>query len=327
VIRFLVLYGRMLRYRVAAMLWLFLLLGAAAHGGLAGFSWDYLWVSLSLASSYVAATSLNDVADRDIDRVNHPRDKGRPLVTGEATEHDLHALHVAAAVLALAAGAAAGAAALGLASLSLSISLAYSLPPLELSHRTYFVAPVLGVAYVLIPFSLGLVAAGGSFRASDAVLCAGLVSLFVARINLKDFRDRAGDARYGKPTVLLRFGKDVTCLVSLVALALADLLLLAALRPSLVLVLVLQLFVAAVVSMLYVLWRTEDAHGEQAAIGIGARMGNGLLLALLGWLVLTAHGASAQDRLGFLVSLTALFGLSFYALATRPDQAVIGYKG
>lgn len=322
------LYWRMLRLRVAAMLWLFLLLGAAVQDGLLhGFSWAYVWVSISLASSYVAATSLNDIADRDIDRVNHPRDSGRPLVTGEASERDLHVLHASAGALALAAGAAASTAALALAALSLAISVAYSMPPLRLSYRTYLVAPALGVAYVLIPFSLGLVASGASPRGSDAVLCAGLLSLFVARINLKDFRDRVGDARYGKPTVLLRFGKDLTCLVSLVALGLGELLLLGALRPGLVLAVALQMFVAAVASMLYVLWRTEDSRGEQVAIGIGARMGNGLLIVLLGWLVLTGHGASGQEQVAFVLAVTALFGISFHALATRPEQAVIGYKG
>lgn len=322
------LYWRMLRLRVAAMLWLFLLLGAAVQDGLLhGFSWAYVWVSISLASSYVAATSLNDIADRDIDRVNHPRDSGRPLVTGEASERDLHVLHASAGALALAAGAAAGTAALALAALSLAISVAYSMPPLRLSYRTYLVAPALGVAYVLIPFSLGLVASGASPRGSDAVLCAGLLSLFVARINLKDFRDRVGDARYGKPTVLLRFGKDLTCLVSLVALGLGELLLLAALRPGLVLAVALQMFVAAVASMLYVLWRTEDSRREQVAIGIGARMGNGLLIVLLGWLVLAGHGAPGQEQVAFVLAVTALFGLSFHALATRPQQAVIGYKG
>ena len=97
------LYARMLRYRVAAMVWMFMLLGAAFPAGLADFSFGYVWATLALASSYVAATSVNDIADADIDRVNHPGDSGRPLVTGDARPRDLWLLHAAASVLALAA--------------------------------------------------------------------------------------------------------------------------------------------------------------------------------------------------------------------------------
>ena len=74
--------ARMLRYRVAAMVWMFMLLGAAFPDGLPDFSLAYVWATLALASSYVAATSVNDIADADIDRVNHPRDSGRPARHG-----------------------------------------------------------------------------------------------------------------------------------------------------------------------------------------------------------------------------------------------------
>src|SRR3989344_6630101 len=95
------LYFRMLRYRVAIMLLLFFLLGVAAHQELTNFSLDYLWAALALASSYVAATTMNDIADRKIDSVNHPTSKGRPLITGEATEKDLYFVHLLAVAIVL----------------------------------------------------------------------------------------------------------------------------------------------------------------------------------------------------------------------------------
>ncbi|MDP9242097.1 MAG: UbiA family prenyltransferase [Actinomycetota bacterium] len=109
-----------------------------------------------------------------------------------------------------------------------------------------------------------------------------LFSLFVARINLKDFRDREGDARYGKPTLLLRFGKDTTCAVSLAALVAGNVLLLAALRPRFGLALVVEAFIASIAIMLRRLRTADDPRQEQVAIGIGARMGNGLLIGVLG---------------------------------------------
>jgi 4-hydroxybenzoate polyprenyltransferase len=318
---------RMLRYRVALMLWLFMLLGAAFEDGLPSFSWGYAWASLALASSYVAATCLNDVADQDIDLVNHPRDQGRPLVTGDATVRDLSMLHRVAALLTVVAAVPLGRQGLAVGIVSLGIGHAYSLSPVRLSYRTYLAPLVLAVAYVLVPYAFGVLAAGRHATPADAVFAAALFALFVARINLKDFRDRAGDALFGKPTFLLRFGKPATCTVSLLALVVGDVLLLAAVRPSPAVGVLLELFVAAVAWMLLVLWRSEPPRAEQVAIGIGARMGNGLLVVVLAWLVLTGAGATAPEAFGLSAALATLFGLGFAGLVRRPGEAVVGYKG
>jgi 4-hydroxybenzoate polyprenyltransferase len=327
VIRFLLLYVRMLRYRVATMLWMFLLLAAAYREGLRTPSWDYLWSTIALASCYVAATAINDVADRDIDRVNHPRDAGRPLVSGDANESDLLRLHVAAAALALLAAVPLGWFGIGVVLLSLAVAVAYSLPPLTLSHRTLLAPLVLAVAYVLVPYAHGLLGADVSFTARDLPFAAALFALFIARIVLKDFRDRDGDARYGKPTLLLRAGKRVTCLTSVVALAAGNILLLLAVRPPAPVAVVLELFFCAVAWMLLVLLRSTDRRDEQVAIGIGARMANGVLIATLATLLLEARGATAQEQLGLVSGLALVFGLSFLTLVARPQDAVLGYKG
>jgi 4-hydroxybenzoate polyprenyltransferase len=321
------LYVRMLRHRVAAMVWTFMLLAPAYRVGLERFASEYLWAVAALASSYVAATTVNDVADREIDALNHPSDRGRPLVTGDARERELYLLHVVAALLAIVAASFVGIAAVGLTVLSLGIGWAYSLPPVRLAHRTWLAPVALAAAYVAVPYALGLMAAGVSPVAGDVIFCAGLVSLFVSRIVLKDFRDRRGDAAYGKPTILLRFGKTATCATSLAALALGDVLLLIFLRPPLVLGLVLQTFVAAIGSRLLALWRASDPRAEQLAIGLGARMGNGLLLAVLAWLVLSAHGATRAEATTFLVALATVFWLGYAAVVARPADAVIAYKG
>jgi 4-hydroxybenzoate polyprenyltransferase len=318
---------RMLRYRVALMLWLFMLLGAAFEDGLPSFSWGYVWATIALASSYVAATCLNDVADRDIDLVNHPRDQGRPLITGDATVQDLSRLHRIAALLAVAAAVPLGWKGLGVVVVSLGIGHAYSLPPVRVSFRTYLAPLVLAVACVFVPSAFGVLAAGRRVTVADAAFAAALFALFVARINLKDFRDRAGDALFGKPTLLLRFGKAATCTVSLFALVVGDILLLAAVRPAPAVGVLLELFVAAVGWMLLVLWRSELPRAEQVAIGIGARMGNGLLVVVLAWLVLSGAGATALEAFGLSAALAALFGLGFAALVRSPGEAVIGYKG
>jgi 4-hydroxybenzoate polyprenyltransferase len=317
----------MLRYRVATMIWLFLLLGAASRQGLEELSWRHLLAALALGASYVAATTQNDVADRDIDLVNHPRDPGRPLVTGQSSPAELRRLHLLASALALVAAAPLGRAALSLVVLSLAVGWAYSLPPLRLSFRTFLAHPALGIAYVTIPYALGLAVVRSAPRSEDALLGGGLYFLFLARIVLKDFRDREGDARFDKPTLLLRFGKEATCLVSLGALAVGIALVMAWLRPPAPAAVLFSVFPAAIVVMLAALRRARTPHEEQVAIGIGARMGNGFLLSLLAWLALEAHDASLAERTAFLATLAAIFGVGFAALVARPEQAVIGYKG
>jgi 4-hydroxybenzoate polyprenyltransferase len=322
-----ILFVRMLRYRIAAMVWMFMLLGAAARGGLEHISSDYLLAAIVLGASYVAATTVNDVADKDIDKVNHPNDHGRPLVTGEARERELYVLHVLAVCLALASAAPLGSTALALAGVSLAIGWIYSLPPFLLSHRSALAPVALGLAYVIVPYALGVLVREDPLGVGDLVFAASLFALFVARITLKDFRDQEGDALYGKPTLLLRFGKGVTCLVSLSALCLGDVLLVSFLRPAPLLALLVQAFVLAAASRIYALWRASEPRAEQIAIGIGARLGNGLLLTVLAWLILSAEGASVAERSGVVIVLASAFALSFLVLVSRPDQAVIGYKG
>ena len=67
-----------------------------------------LLATVSLAAGYVVATTVNDIADRDVDLINHPLDAGRPLVTGTATPRDLWRTNAIASP-SLATAAAAGA--------------------------------------------------------------------------------------------------------------------------------------------------------------------------------------------------------------------------
>ena len=120
------LFGTMLRFRVAAMVWLFMLLGAAFHDGLSGSVWRPALAALVLGACYVAATALNDVADEALDRVNHPRGVGRPLVSGDASPRQLRRLALGAGLVAFGAAVPLGSAALGLVAVSLPIAHTYS---------------------------------------------------------------------------------------------------------------------------------------------------------------------------------------------------------
>jgi 4-hydroxybenzoate polyprenyltransferase len=321
------LYWSLLRYRVAVMIVLFMLLGAAWHKGLTSIDPPVILMILALASSYVSATSVNDISDREIDVINHPGDKGRPLVTGEARTADLWVLFLMSSLLAVALGLATGPGAAGIMLLSVVIGALYSLPPARLSYRTFLAPLTLATAYVGIPYWAGVVVVGESLRTTDLPLMTALYLLFAGRIILKDFRDREGDAAFGKPTVLLKYGKRTTCLASLCALCAGDALLVASLADNWWLAALLQLYIVSIAIMLYRLYRLGGRKDEQLSIGVGAKMGNGLLVTLLGALILSNQGADWITQFIFGLALTAIYMLNFIDFLRHPERAVVGYKG
>jgi 4-hydroxybenzoate polyprenyltransferase len=325
--KMLTLYWTLLRFRVAVMIVLFMLLGAAWHRGLTSIDALALLMVLALASSYVSATSVNDIADREIDEINHPGDRGRPLVTGAARTADLWVLFVVSSILAVALGLAAGPKAAGIMLLSVVIGALYSLPPARLSYRTFLAPLTLAVAYVGIPYWTGVVVVGESLQTTDLPLLTALYLLFAGRIILKDFRDREGDAAFGKPTFLLKYGKKSTCLASLCAFCSGDALLVASLADEWWLAALLQLYIVSIAIMLYRLYRVSSSKDEQLSIGVGARMGNGLLVTLLGTLILSNQGADWTTQFIFGLALTALYTLNFIDFLRHPERAIIGYKG
>jgi 4-hydroxybenzoate polyprenyltransferase len=327
IFKLLLLYVRMLRYRAALMIWMFLLLGAAQTGEMKAVDLDHLWAVLALASSYVFATTINDLADEAVDRINHPGDEGRPLVTGTANRRDLQVLGRLAFAFALVPAGLIGEGALGVVAAGLLIALAYSAYPLRASYRTYASPLLLGAGYVAVPYALGVEVEHVSFGSSSVRLLGALSALFLARIVLKDFRDSQGDALCGKPTLLLRFGKQVTLGVSATALVTGDVLLVNAMESSSVLIVMTQLFFVGIAYTLHRLRKTEDARMEQVMIGIGARLGNGLLISVLGWLLLTSAGAPEEHRVVFIAVVSATYAWNFLVLRSRPHQVLIGYKG
>jgi 4-hydroxybenzoate polyprenyltransferase len=312
----------MLRYRAAALLIGFFLLGAALHGGLVSLRWQYAAGALALLACYIVATSLNDIFDVEVDRLNHPMAKERPLVIGAATPAQLALMAAILAAVSLGLAFWVGPLALLTVLASLVVNVVYSVPPLRLCARPLYAAPVLAFAYVVLPYGLGLASAGGSVTALDLRAVAGFMVLFAGRMLLKDFRDRTGDAAFGKQTFLLAYGKRATLLTVLLCLIAGDSVLLTALPASVPLLIVTETYFAAIAYELYRLWRAEETAAELAAIARGARMGNAVVLTWLGYLSLEAVGAAESERAVFAVVLAAMFWFVYLlpapAAATTP---------
>jgi 4-hydroxybenzoate polyprenyltransferase len=237
------------------------------------------------------------------------------------------ATNAIAAPLALATAAVVGGPVLAVSAASLVIGYTYSLRPIQLSYRTWLAPMVLSIAYTIIPYALGLLAVGGRIDRVDVLLCGALYAIFLARISLKDFRDRAGDAAYGKPTLLLVRGKTITCAVTGVALLAGCATLVVALGGHPGVIAIVSLFTVLILWMLWTLWRTSDLREEQIAIGIGAKMGNGLLACTLAWLVLGAAGAPEGMRVLATAFLALVYASVFIRLTGRPGDIEIAYKG
>jgi 4-hydroxybenzoate polyprenyltransferase len=326
-IKYAKLFLQLLRYRVAIMLILFFLLPIALHEQVTQFSLRYIFAIVALLSSYVAATSLNDIADKKIDKINHPGKDGRPLANGEATERDIYVLYAFAAVLTLGFAALIGAWAVAIMTASLFLNYAYSFPPLKISYRTYLAHFMLTFAYVVIPYLLAITTINANFSRIDLIFASSLVLLFFARIILKDFRDRKGDAKYGKPTFLLKYGKFATCIASFIALLAGNGLMFLSLNGNgIAILIILQVIFSTIYYSLFKLWKSSF-EDEKVYIGVGAKMGNGLLITILAYLLLVEYNATLAFRIFFCTILAASFLVSFIMIAKNPEIAVFGYRG
>ncbi len=319
------LLGLMVRPRAAVTMWTFLVIGLARHAG-PTISADLLWATIALAASYIVATSTNDIADVAIDRANGLRDASRPLATGTASVADLRWTAGIGTGVAIVAAIPLGAPGLGLIALCLCIDVAYSATPARLSRRWTLAPIALTIAYVALPYGLGIVVAHDRWRPTDVPLIAGLCVLFFGRIILKDVRDRLGDAEHGKPTLLLRLGKDATCAISIAAAVAGIATIAIAIRPPAPVLIAIAVDGLAIVWMLARLRVTADTTAELVTIGTAARAGNALLIAVLAWLLLSAQEAPAAQASLVVVTLTAVAAVGFLDLALRPERARIAYK-
>jgi len=322
--RLLQLAARMTRYRSTLTLVTFLLAGAAWHRPDAPLTVPLGLAALALAATYASLTSLNDLADERIDRLNLRGHADRPLVAATASRRDLALLAIAAAGAGIACGAIAsplvGALVLG----SVACYAQYSLPPLRVSHRPVLTPFFLALGYAALPYAIGVIVTGDGLGARDALLLPALCCLFLSRIVLKDLRDRRGDAAAGKPTFLLRFGKPATCALSAAALAAGSALLLGALRELPLLAAGTLPFLAGLAVLQLRLARATALLDEVLLVGLGARLGNGLLLMLLGEVLLRAQGAEVAAQVALYAIAAGVHGFALISYLRDPGSFVFG---
>jgi 4-hydroxybenzoate polyprenyltransferase len=302
----LALYLKQSRPMVALVAIIFMVLGGGKHGETQFLSLKFLAAALAILSSYALAASLNDILDKEIDEINLAKEPSRPLVVGDGTKNDLYAVALLAGVVCILLGFLVGWLA-GVAMLAiLAIDSAYSLKPFVLSRRTHVAPLVLPLVYAVFPFAIGVVASGQYPGVSDVSFMAGFYLLFLSRIILKDFRDRAGDRKFGKLTFLLRYGKKAVLAVSVTALGLGGSLVVASLHASYFVSSLLISYLAVAVWALYRIGLARDIINEMVGIGLFAKAGNAFLLSILAYMILRSSGATQSGQVGALALLALL---------------------
>ncbi|MDB6071747.1 MAG: dehydrogenase [Verrucomicrobiales bacterium] len=201
-----------------------LMVFAAGAGAAAGARGWLDWRVMVIGAAGVALTEFitvltNDLHDVETDRRNQnhgPFTGGARVVVDQTlTPRDLcRGRLVAGAVLAtlpvcyLLTGAAGGGALLGIGLTGLALGMAYTVPPVRLSWRTWGEVDV-AVTHGLIVALAGYVSQGGRWTDPEPWKMGTLIFFAVLpSIILAGFPDAGADAAAGKQTVVVRFGRE-----------------------------------------------------------------------------------------------------------------------
>ncbi len=291
----------MLRVRTVLVMVTFQAIGYEAVHPTQEFSLQFLLVAIMLGAMYASATSFNDVADEEVDKVNLKNDLSRPLVTTNVTSKQLWWLGVIAQVVATLAAILVSPWYLLFALGGLVLNIFYSVPPFKLSHRGILASLWLPFSYVVLPFLAGAFLQGSLNTLSINVLIA-MYLCFVGRILLKDFRDYEGDKKFGKRNFLVRHGPKVTCLASAAAWLLGDIFFVATLANDFpALAALIQPIMVGIFYGLYLLQAEKKYDHVLLEVLFIGRLGNAIALGLLTALTLPAFNyPELQNQLAVL---------------------------
>jgi 4-hydroxybenzoate polyprenyltransferase len=261
---------------------------------------------LPVMAFLVFAVAVNDLADEAIDRVNLAGDCHRPLVSGLAERRDMQTVAVTAAAVAVASACRLGWPGAVVVSFGLLFALAYSLEPIRLAKRGAVASMTLPLGYVAVPYALGVLAAGGRFRAVDVAVLAALYVAFIGRLVLKDFRDVRGDVLFGKRTFLVRHGRRRAIAVGATAWVIGAAGLVVATGPTIASVASVGALTAATLVALVALSRSTSARRDDALVAAGALLGRGTLTLVLAHGTVRSLGWSATGTAVVLGAVTAV---------------------
>lgn len=192
------------------------LVGTIALIGIAGAGratdqWLSWRVAVATLAWSVVASTINDIADRELDRSNPAGPSARPLASGALDRTATLSIVITSSAVMTAAAWSVSITSLAFLAIGVLLAVVYSFPPVSLSGRGGATSAFLPLVYVVVPYGAGRSASGVPWGSHDAVLLTGLSVSFAGRLLLKDFRDEAADRAAGRRTTLVRHGRLRTC--------------------------------------------------------------------------------------------------------------------
>lgn len=200
----------MMRPYNATPIFLAVLIGFAT--GESGLTWQLIVGLAVVAMLHSYATLTNDILDMDIDVLNK---RESALIRGSISKRQVRSINFWLLIASL----------VGIASLrnymvtavvlvATALSWAYNYKPLRLSFRPLGSMLTLGLLYGFLPLLFGAYIAGA--KLSGAIFLLAIV-WFLQRCSvsmLKDYKDKAGDKKYGKKTFLIAYSDRVTAITT-----------------------------------------------------------------------------------------------------------------
>jgi 4-hydroxybenzoate polyprenyltransferase len=305
------LFVLLLRPALVFLLLSFALLGLSI-GGHAQDLWLAVPVSVVVLGFLLVAVTLNDIADRAVDRINLPGKASRPLASGIASQQDMTLIAIVGGIASLAAAVWLGPPTVAVVLAGLLLAVTYSLEPFALSRRGAVASLLLPAGFVGVPFLTGILATHRLTGSGWAVL-GGLYVGFIGRIVLKDFRDVVGDTLLGKRTFLVRHGRLVTCAVSAGCWTAGSVILLVVLQRSVALDVAYGVQAVLVLFFLRQLGRSQNPRHDEAFVSAIAILGRGCVAVLLAHYAFVGKGAVLSML--FLAGLAAMSLLFAWAMA------------
>lgn len=296
------------------MMLLFAAIGDAATKQSSAYDYRLALIPILLGCLFIGATTINDIADEEIDKINLPSDERRPLAVSSARKDHLHTLNTLAFIAALLIAVAIKPILVFLVLIAGGLSYIYSMPPVKISHRGFLAPLLLPIDYVLLPFLICASLHPNGWNKPAGILLIGLYVSFIGRIILKDFRDIKGDTMYGKQTFLVRYGPKKTCEVAGIAWILGDLIVSSVfISTDLLLVLLLQPFVVSILLTLHKLSDEKELPRQLTLVNLVGRLGNSVALNILTVLTLRFYnyGAFKNSMLLFLVTAVSIYASYF----------------
>lgn len=307
------------RVRIIATCFALVFLGSAAVGDITP---KTILAFLLIVAFTIHANSINDYADRDIDKINLKNASDRPLVTKDLSVKEFWFIHFASGAVALLLAQFYGIGAIILTLGIFIVDYIYSLRPIRVADRAIASPLLLAIAYVYYSFSIGYWSTNTN-RGYPWLLTIGLCLGFVARLLLKDFRDVKGDKQHGKMTFLLRYGVKTTCVVSGIFWLLAMLFIGVATSFAIGIILPLAFGTLMVFIWLQELSKPHNLTEQQDLIAAIARAANFAIITILAFLLCQQHPdlSAAETKLIPALTGAVLLVFNWFSYSIRKQTA------